>query len=75
VPSSSDPWTRKLWVYKALVARDKCSLDLFWPTGKSLPDADSLPDPEVGRTYPKTGLHFSGTSRKSCRRSSTWVPS
>jgi hypothetical protein len=29
------------------VARDKCSLDLFWLKDESLLDADSLPDPDV----------------------------
>jgi type I restriction enzyme M protein len=33
--------------YEDLVARDKCSLDLFWLKDESLLDADSLPDPEV----------------------------
>ena len=30
-----------------LVARDKCSLDLFWLKDESLLDADNLPDPDV----------------------------
>ncbi len=33
--------------YEELVARDKCSLDLFWLKDESLLDADSLPDPDV----------------------------
>ena len=33
--------------YQDLVARDKCSLDLFWLKDESLLDADSLPDPHV----------------------------
>lgn len=33
--------------YEELVARDKCSLDLFWLKDDSLLDADNLPDPDV----------------------------
>ncbi|MCA9651571.1 MAG: SAM-dependent DNA methyltransferase [Myxococcales bacterium] len=33
--------------YDELVARDKCSLDLFWLKDDSLLDADNLPDPDV----------------------------
>ncbi len=33
--------------YDEIVARDKCSLDLFWLKDDSLMDADSLPDPDV----------------------------
>lgn len=33
--------------YEALVARDKCSLDLFWLKDTSLLDAENLPDPDV----------------------------
>lgn len=29
------------------MARDKCSLDLFWLKDESLLDADNLPDPDV----------------------------
>ncbi len=32
--------------YDELVARDKCSLDLFWLKDDSLLDADNLPDPD-----------------------------
>ena len=32
--------------YGELIARDKCSLDLFWLKDNSLLDADDLPDPE-----------------------------
>lgn len=32
--------------YDELVARDKCSLDLFWLKDASLLDADNLPDPD-----------------------------
>lgn len=32
--------------YDELVARDKCSLDLFWLRDESLLDADNLPDPD-----------------------------
>ena len=30
-----------------LVARDKCSLDIFWLKDESLEDSDNLPDPDV----------------------------
>lgn len=33
--------------YDELVARDKCSLDLFWIRDESLLDAENLPDPDV----------------------------
>jgi type I restriction enzyme M protein len=29
------------------LARDKSSLDLFWPKDSSLTDLDNLPDPDV----------------------------
>lgn len=32
--------------YEELVARDKCSLDLFWLRDESLMEADDLPDPD-----------------------------
>jgi len=32
--------------YDEMVARDKCSLDLFWLRDESLLDADNLPDPD-----------------------------
>lgn len=32
--------------YDELIARDKCSLDLFWLRDESLLDADNLPDPD-----------------------------
>ncbi len=32
--------------YEELVARDKCSLDLFWLKDESLLDADDLPEPD-----------------------------
>ena len=35
------------YAYEELVARDKCSLDLFWLKDDSLLDADNLPDPDV----------------------------
>jgi type I restriction enzyme M protein len=33
--------------YEEIVARDKCSLDLFWLRDESLEDSASLPDPHV----------------------------
>jgi type I restriction enzyme M protein len=33
--------------YAELVARDKCSLDLFWLRDESLLDADNLPEPDA----------------------------
>jgi type I restriction enzyme M protein len=35
------------YAYEDLVARDKCSLDLFWLKDESLLDAENLPDPDV----------------------------
>jgi type I restriction enzyme M protein len=35
------------YTYEELVARDKCSLNLFWLRDESLLDADNLPDPDV----------------------------
>ncbi|MCK6546335.1 type I restriction-modification system subunit M [Myxococcota bacterium] len=47
-------WTEKhpegrwrSYAYDDLVARDKCSLDLFWLKDDSLLDAENLPDPDV----------------------------
>ena len=37
----------RAYEYDELVARDKCSLDLFWLKDESLLDADNLPDPDV----------------------------
>ena len=37
----------RAYPYEELVARDKCSLDLFWLRDDSLLDADNLPDPDV----------------------------
>jgi type I restriction enzyme M protein len=36
----------RAYTYNELVARDKCSLDLFWLRDESLLDADNLPDPD-----------------------------
>ena len=36
----------RAYSYEELVARDKCSLDLFWLKDDSLLDADNLPDPD-----------------------------
>jgi type I restriction enzyme M protein len=36
----------RAYAYDELVARDKCSLDLFWLKDDSLLDADNLPDPD-----------------------------
>jgi len=49
-PTWSDSQTDGRWRVFAcdeLVARDKCSLDLFWLKDDSLLDADSLPEPDV----------------------------
>ena len=35
------------YAYDELVARDKCSLDLFWLKDDSLLDAENLPGPDV----------------------------
>ncbi len=36
----------RAYAYDELVARDKCSLDLFWLEDESLRGADNLPDPD-----------------------------
>jgi type I restriction enzyme M protein len=36
----------RAYPYEELVARDKCSLDLFWLKDQSLLDADALPEPD-----------------------------
>lgn len=50
----ADTWTEanptgrwRSYAYDDLLARDKCSLDLFWLKDDSLLDADNLPDPDV----------------------------
>jgi type I restriction enzyme M protein len=35
------------YTYEEIVARDKCSLDIFWLRDESLEDSASLPDPHV----------------------------
>lgn len=46
--SDSNPTGRwRSYPYDELVARDKCSLDLFWLKDESLLDAENLPDPDV----------------------------
>jgi type I restriction enzyme M protein len=46
--SAEEPDGRwRAYEYEELVARDKCSLDLFWLKDESLMDADNLPDPDV----------------------------
>lgn len=37
----------RVFTYKELVARDKCSLDFFWLKDKSLEDSTKLPEPHV----------------------------
>jgi type I restriction enzyme M protein len=36
----------RAYAYDELVARDKCSLDLFWLKDDSLLDAENLPEPD-----------------------------
>lgn len=46
--SEDNPQGRwRAYDYEDLVARDKCSLDLFWLRDEGLLDADSLPAPDV----------------------------
>ena len=45
-PASPDGRWR-CYGYDELIARDKCSLDLFWIKDESLLDADALPEPDV----------------------------
>lgn len=37
----------RMFTYEELVARDKCSLDIFWLKDRSLEDSANLPDPHV----------------------------
>ena len=37
----------RVFTYEELVARDKCSLDIFWLKDESLEDSSKLPDPDV----------------------------
>lgn len=49
-PTWSDAAQEGRWrayEYDEIVARDKCSLDLFWLKDESLLDADNLPEPDV----------------------------
>jgi type I restriction enzyme M protein len=41
----NDRW--RCYPYEELVARDKCSLDIFWLRDESLEESDNLPDPDV----------------------------
>ncbi len=36
-----------MFTYEEIVARDKCSLDIFWLKDESLEDSSKLPDPHV----------------------------
>jgi type I restriction enzyme M protein len=45
VPGTSGRW--RAYHYAELVARDKCSLDLFWLRDESLEDSANLPPPDV----------------------------
>ena len=54
VQARADTWSEdnpdgrwRAYDYDDLVARDKCSLDLFWLKDDSLLDAANLPDPDV----------------------------
>ena len=35
------------FTYEEIVARDKCSLDIFWLKDESLEDSSKLPEPDV----------------------------
>ena len=37
----------RVFAYEEIVARDKCSLDIFWLKDESLEDSSKLPDPHV----------------------------
>ena len=46
--SEANPTGRwRSYSYDELVARDKCSLDIFWLRDESLEESDNLPDPDV----------------------------
>jgi type I restriction enzyme M protein len=53
-PSRRDSWSEsspagrwRAYDYDALVARDKCSLDVFWLRDESLEASENLPEPDV----------------------------
>ena len=53
-PSRTGTWSEanpagrwRAYEYDALVARDKCSLDLFWLRDESLEASENLPEPDV----------------------------
>ena len=37
----------RVFTYEELLARDKCSLDIFWLKDESLEDSSKLPEPHV----------------------------
>ncbi len=37
----------RMFTYEELVARDKCSLDVFWLKDESLEDSARLPEPHI----------------------------
>ena len=37
----------RMFTYEELLARDKCSLDIFWLKDESLEDSSQLPEPHV----------------------------
>lgn len=36
-----------MFTYEELIARDKCSLDIFWLKDEALEDSSKLPDPHI----------------------------
>jgi type I restriction enzyme M protein len=53
-PSRTETWSEtapagrwRAYDYEALIARDKCSLDIFWLRDESLEASENLPEPDV----------------------------
>jgi type I restriction enzyme M protein len=53
-----------VFAYDDLVARDKCSLDIFWLKDESLEDSANLPEPHVLAEEIAEDLRSPGTDRE-----------
>jgi type I restriction enzyme M protein len=54
----------RVFAYDDLVARDKCSLDIFWLKDESLEDSANLPEPHVLAEEIAEDLRSPGTDRE-----------
>jgi len=46
-PSTDGSSASRGFTYEEIIARDKCSLDMFWLKDESLEDSSKLPEPHV----------------------------